>query len=234
MSNEKINVLFMRDDSNVRRYRVSPIWLKLALYGLILLCAMALGGFYAGYTYWSANKELVEERRELQRNLRETSLRLERLENVEKILQSNDPEELQSLFGSMSIEKGKKERPIVDLGTLFSRVDLGDVSVENLGVKESGNGRLRVSFDLNNAGGDKTLTGQVELALVSREGADIPVVVKKDDLSFQIQRYKKIVTTFLLPGGMDVKDLFGLKVVIHTPAGKTIFRDTFQLSRVMS
>jgi hypothetical protein len=232
MSN-KFSVLLMRDDSNVRRFRVGSFWLKLLVYIEVLLIILAAGGIYAGYTFWRQNAMLEEQRVVLEKRLREAHVHLERLQNVEKILQSNDPEELQTLLGSMSIDK-RPERPPIDLGKLFRSVDKQQAVVDNMSVKAVRDNSLRVSFDLNNADSSRALSGHVELALVTKDGMISDVEANDEDLGFQIQRYKKIVTTFPLPEGMLVKDIFGLRVTIKNPSDATVFSETYQLSEFMS
>jgi hypothetical protein len=148
-------------------------------------------------------------------------------------LQSNDPEELQTLLGSMSIDK-RPERPPIDLGKLFRSVDKQQAVVDNMSVKAVRDNSLRVSFDLNNADSSRALSGHVELALVTKDGMISDVEANDEDLGFQIQRYKKIVTTFPLPEGMLVKDIFGLRVTIKNPSDATVFSETYQLSEFMS
>lgn len=107
---DKYSVLLMRDDSHVRRFRVSPFVLKLALYSVLLLVLATGVSVYAAYTFWSENSVLLDERVGLEKQLLESQVHLERLQNVEKILESNNPEELQSMFG-LAVQNEPAESP---------------------------------------------------------------------------------------------------------------------------
>lgn len=234
---DKYNVLLMRDDSRVRRFRLSAAWLKFFFYFMIILAVIAAGGAYAGWTFWQKNNSLLAERHDLRRQLREANIQLERLQNVEKILQSNDPEELQSLFGTITIESQQKEQqaaPMIDLESLFGSVDLRKAKLSNIALKAVNGNKLRVSCDLNNVDTTSVLSGEVAFALVTHDGEKHDIDGNANDLSFQIQRFKKVVTTFSLPSGINLADVFGLRIMVETDSGETIFSKTYQLSSLMS
>ncbi|BBD09478.1 hypothetical protein [Desulfovibrio ferrophilus] len=238
MSKAKYNVLMMRDNSPVKRFRMSPAWLKMALYVLILLVTVAGLGGYFGLTYWKQNTTLTEELSETQRELREARIELERLQNVDKILKSNDPEELQALFGNVIAEPttahpAAKPVPKVNLSTVFKRVDTQSVKVDNLQIKPIGS-KLRLSFNLNNLQTEETVSGRASLEIVTNEGKNRSLALNSNDMVFQIQRFKQISTTFTLPQKMTLPDVFGLRLVIKDPSGKVIFSETYPLSYVMS
>lgn len=238
MSKAKYNVLMMRDNSPVKRFRMSPAWLKLAVYVLVLLVTVAGLGGYFGLTYWKQNDTLAEELSETQRELREARIELERLQNVDKILKSNDPEELQALFGNVIAEPAAtrpaaKPAPRVNLSRMFKRVDAQRVKVDNLQVKTMGS-KLRLSFNLNNLQTETTVSGRAGLEIVSNEGKNRSLSLNRNDMVFQIQRFKQISTTFTLPSKMTLPDVFGLRLVIKDPTGKVIFSETYPLSYVMS
>ncbi|MEW5772780.1 MAG: hypothetical protein AB1916_04580 [Thermodesulfobacteriota bacterium] len=241
MSDSKFNVIFMRDNSPVRRYRVSPAIIKFAAYGLVLLVLLACGGVAAGYNFWRDNAALRQDKNSLERQLREANMELERLQNVDKILKSNDPEELQTLLGSMSPpseRKGKKEEgkpsaptpPPVDLKKLFDRVDTRQASVENFTARLNGDNMI-LSFSLNNLLGSEMLTGAAQVSLILVDGALVPVTVKEADMTFQIQRFKQITTTFALPKDVASDRLFGLRLMLKNPQGQTIFSETLPIPR---
>ncbi len=78
----KYSLLFMRDDSRVRRLRLSPVWLRLGAYLLVLQTLAAGFGVWGSVHFWQAAQALDEDRASLERQLAEDRLRLERLENV--------------------------------------------------------------------------------------------------------------------------------------------------------
>ncbi|MBG0778197.1 MAG: hypothetical protein H0S85_17365 [Desulfovibrionaceae bacterium] len=236
MAREKFNVLLMRDDSNVKRFRLSPVWIKLGVYSLILLLVMAVGGLYVGYKFWKENAVLSAESKELQRQLRETNLHLERLQNVEKIIQSNDPDELQSLFGTLSVDNQKKKeepKPPINLNKLLTRVNTNEVNVDNLAAKLVEPGLLRLTFDLTNIDSAKAVSGHVEIGLLTKDGQEVAANAKRADLVYQIQRYKKIVTSFKLPENVKESDLFALRIVVRDSSGTTIFSAPFEYEQIL-
>ncbi|WP_245628742.1 hypothetical protein [Salidesulfovibrio brasiliensis] len=91
MSDSKYSVLFMRDDADVRRYRLSPFWLRFFLCSQMFLLFCAAGGMYLGYRGWKETKALNVENKRLEQQLVDAQVRLERLGNMEKILKSYDP-----------------------------------------------------------------------------------------------------------------------------------------------
>ncbi|MFV0348244.1 MAG: hypothetical protein ACK5JO_06615 [Halodesulfovibrio sp.] len=230
--NEKYSVLFMRDDTKVHRFRISPMWLKLLIWMQLILVVTASLGIYAGYTYWDQNAALQSERADLQRELRATQVQLERLENIEQILQSNDPEELQALFGTMSIEDSSKEKPTVDLSALLATEDVQLVSVENVMLKPADDGTIRLSFDINNLDSAKTIDGITNLSIVGRDGQVFPINADSKDLKFTISRFKKVVTSFSLPETTTLKDLYALRIAINAD-NKTVLKDLFPIESIL-
>lgn len=222
----------MRDDSNVRRFRVGSFWLKLLAYCFILLIVCAAGGIFAGYKYWRKTEVLVAQLETCKDDKQDMLVHLERLQNMEKILQSNDPEELQTLLGSISVER-KKEEPPVDLSKLFATVDLGLVKIENLELNKLENARLKLNFDLSNSGDKKILTGVVKPELLTKDGRVMELEGKKEDLDFQIQRFKKMSGTLNLPDELVMKDIFGLRLTIHNKNGKIIFSETYPIHKLL-
>jgi hypothetical protein len=239
VTDSKFNVIFMRDNSPVRRYRVSPAIIKFGAYGLVLLLVLACGGAAGGYTFWRENASLRQDKSGLERQLREANMELERLQNVDKILKSNDPEELQTLLGSMSPptdRKAKKEDktppppPAVDLKKIFDRVDSRQVSVENFTARMAGD-TMNLTFSLNNLQSNEMLTGVAQVALVLVDGGLAPVSAKEADMSFSIQRFKQISTSFALPKDVAPDRLFGLRLMLKNPQGQIIFSETHPLPR---
>lgn len=235
MVKSKYNVLLMRDDTNVKRYRLSSFWIRLVIYSGILLIIIAAAGGYAGFRFWNENRTLVNENRDLSRDLMEARLELERLENIDQILKSNDPEDLQSLIGSVTaeIESGESQTPPVNLNDIFEYVDLQQVRVDDLQAKFTNNG-MRVSFHLNNLLQEGTLSGQADLQLLATDGSVVEVKLNKSQLSFQIQHFKRITTNFALPEKYGKNNLFALRLMIKNEQDQIIFSETFPLAHILA
>lgn len=235
MKNSKYSVLFMRDDKNVKRFRLSPAWLKIALYLEFLLVFAAAGGVYAGYTFWKQASTLRLEKLNYEQRLTEAQVKLERLENVQQILKSYDPSELQTLLTATPIETKTvvQESPPVDLKQLFERTDAMMAGIENLKARVSGN-TMTVSFDINNLKTNGVLSGDVIIQLMMSDGNIKDVDADKSDLNFQIQRFKRVRATFTLPRGVAEKDVFGIRLTIKSPEEQVIFCETYPLANILA
>ena len=239
MSDSKYSVLFMRDDRDVSRYRLSPFWLKMFIFSQIFLFLFAVGGIFMGVRGFKINADLQSENKNLEQRLVDAEVRLERLGNMEKILESYDPVELQSLLSAATSPETEEPEPQVEinLNEIFVRADTQQVGVENLQAKLSQR-KLSVSFELNNLQAAKPMAGQADFVFVKKDGSSMPAKTNKNDLGFQIQRFKRIQTTFLLPEGVDKDDLFGLRLEIKGRTvmsflPKRILCTTFSLSLIV-
>ncbi|KAB1442917.1 hypothetical protein [Pseudodesulfovibrio senegalensis] len=232
MSNSKYSVLFMRDDTDVKRYRLSPFWLRLFFFSQIFMLLCAGGGMYMGLRGWWQNAELLAQKKNLEQRLVDAEVRLERLGNMEKILQSYDPKELQALLSSAS-EETPVNQPSLDLRKIFSRVDTRQVGVENLQARISGS-KASVSFELNNMQTTKSMAGVVDFAFVKKNGEEVTIKTNKNDLTFQIQRFKRIRTSFIMPNGVKKEDVFGIRLEIRDNDGTVIFSETYPLYNILA
>ncbi|HMM38420.1 MAG TPA: hypothetical protein PKB11_06640 [Desulfovibrio sp.] len=235
MNHLKYSVLFMRDDSDVRRFRISPFWLKAFLYFQGFLLLLSIIGISIGATFWSTNASLRADRKALELRLSEAEVQLERLSNIEKMkaeasAKGAAPAEKS---GAAPAEPPAPKTPPVSLRDLFARMNTAQVTVENFQARINGN-EATVSFELTNVQSANTLSGLAELTLIRNDGQVLGVEANRADLSFQIQRFKHIRTVFTLPKGADRRDVFGLRLEIKGSDGKTIFSDTFPLRDVAS
>lgn len=256
----KYSVLFMRDDAHVRRFRISPGLMRGLAWGLGVLVLATGVGLYAGARYWAEGARLAEENRTLERRLIEAEVQLERLSNVESILKSNDPEDLQALVGGTGhfpgdarsgdarpgpAGKGAGTPPVqaagvgggagqpLNLAELFESKDMKLAGVENLQLRLTGE-NAQVRLDLNNLQPERLLNGRVDLLLMSVAGKLTPVPVPEAELAFSIQRFKRIQAAFTLPEGLDRQSLFALRVVIRGQDGKAIYSETYQIARILA
>lgn len=238
MNDAKYSILFMRDDLDVRRYRLNPFWLKSLAILLALMVVIATAGIYFGATSLLENLQLNSENKELSRRLEEAELRLTTLGNMEKILESYDTRELQSLLGAEKSDAPDtvvaettaavpvETKPPVDLTSIFSKTDTGAVRLEEMSLRIESNAVL-LSFNLINNLDNIQLTGESKLALVTNDGQLIEIKSKNADLSFQIQRRKPIRAKVPLPEGLNRGDVFGLRLTVMREDGKVVFSETF-------
>ncbi|GAB6037850.1 hypothetical protein JCM15519_24090 [Fundidesulfovibrio butyratiphilus] len=251
-SKAKISLIWFRDDEPARRMRLHPGWLRALTYLAVCLALLAVGGAYSGWEFWQRARKIAEEKRDVDKRLAETLLQVERLENIDKLLRTSDPSELSQLLAGLGVampagkaptvqtgaskkDQGKKdqqperERPAgFDLADILSKVDLGQVGVENFRFKVDGK-TVHYGFDLNNLMPQTALSGGGRLLVIGRDGAMIPLETGKDDLGFQIQRFKQVNAQAPLPNQMDRQNVFALRLVISNSSGKTIFSETYPL-----
>ena len=98
------NILFLRDDDKVVRFRLKPFWIKfLALIFVIFSSASGAAG-YAAHYYWKKYNALQRERIELKEELGENRRDLGRFAGVERIKESTLP--YSTMAGVTSITSG--------------------------------------------------------------------------------------------------------------------------------
>ncbi|MEL7640594.1 MAG: hypothetical protein AAGU21_13205 [Solidesulfovibrio sp.] len=242
---EKVDILILRDAAGVRRFRVSLLVLRmlwLTPLGLLLLLAAAVA---VGHHLRQDNLDLAAQAKAMRGELDAAGQGLITLQNIEKVLRSRDVTELDTLIGSYSAanpgwwkpkaEEGKAEprereaaRP--DLARLLARVDANQAGIDNLRARIE-NKKLLLNFDLSNVTPQTNLVGRVEAALVGNDASLVPLRPEKDELSFQIQRFKQIAASLPLPAKTEARDIYGLKLTILDPAGKTVFAQVYPLPR---
>lgn len=222
----------MRDDSRVRRYRVRVSWFRFFLYAQIVLILAAGLGTYGGFTYWVKKLELVQANAALRENISEMQMHLERLQNIEEILKTNDPEEIQALFSSVTREKQALAQQTVDLQEIFVAKDLQLAGVSNLQVRRAGDA-LRLSFELNNLA-EGTLAGVTTVYYVARDATVLQAQGQENELSFEIQRFRKVNSMLQLPPGVTLEDIFALRLVVTNTQGESIFIQTYPLANILT
>jgi hypothetical protein len=248
-SGGKISILIMRDDAGVRRMRLSPFWIQSGLWAVaFLILAAAL--FAAGAMYYRGIvAESERAAQDARRLATDAADRLKRLDEIETILRSKDATELQTLLGSYNPDaaawwKSAVETPPapaapekadtvatkIDLRKLLDKVDLNQAGVDNFKSKVE-NGKLAVSFDLSNLSPQTALSGKAELLILTNDGVLHPLKADKDELTFQIQRFKQVAVHLALPQGVNPADMYGLRITIADPAGKTVYNAVYPVER---
>ncbi len=227
MSDPKYSVLFMRDDTDVKRYRVSPFWLKALAWCLGGLLLMALLGLAIGIYGWRSTATLKAERRDLETRLNESVVELERIKNLQKMAEAEAKEApAQAGKAKGNADAGPRAHP-VSLKELLGRAKSSQLSVDNVQFRSAG-AEVAASLEITNLT-NNTLTGAADIAFIRNDGQAVPAKVSKPDLAFQIQRFKHVKTAFPLPEGADRQDIFALRLEIKGADGTTLYRDTYPL-----
>jgi len=244
MVDAKYNVILLRDDQPVRRYRLSIFWLKLLLWIFFLLMLAASAGIYGTLSFWTRFDDLEQRRDQLEKLVQEKNVKLERLDSMAKIL--SEYEELSSTQPSQADKKsGQKElpretapareldtRPAIDLSKLFANLDLKRVAVRNISLKPLDNKAFQLSLELTNEDG-KTLQGQLGLSAITRDAKEFAIDSKSEELVFQINKAKPVTVNVSLPEAIDIGQVFGIKLVVTAVDGKPLFSETYPLTLIL-
>ena len=217
------SVLFMRDDTDVRSFRVSPKRLRVLLWvssclGVVLLISLVIGvRSFVGY------RVALSEKRDLEVKLAEALVDVERAGNIGMMQKAQEDK-----GGKVSKESAKAQSSApAGNARAFSKVHSGAIAVENMRSSVSG-GSLTTTFDLNNRGG-AALSGEVGLFLLRNDGTLTPLEAPSADLTFQIQRFKHISASAKVPSGLPRREVLGLRVEIKNSEGETILGETYPL-----
>lgn len=100
----RINLIWFRDEEPAKRLRIRAGWVRAGTYLLVLLVLAASGGAFTSWELWRRARDLQLDKRETEKRLSETMLKLERLQNIEKLLQTTDPTELSQLLAGLGLE----------------------------------------------------------------------------------------------------------------------------------
>jgi len=221
MKNASYSVLFMRDDTDVKSFRVSPRRLKLLLWASAGLGVLVLIILVVGIRSFVGYRLLLAERRNLELSLADAQVAMERLGNIEK---------MKAMGGAGAKDgkepKGEKARPAE--GRAFVKIDAGSMAVDNFRAQATG-GALSVAFDLNNKSSGSA-SGDIRLLLLKSDGGLVELApTSESDLTYQISRFKRISASARLPQGLARREALGLRVEIMNSNGDVILGQTFAL-----
>lgn len=217
------SVLFMRDDSDVKSFRVSPRRLRLLLWVLGVLGVVVLAGLAVGVRSFVGYRSLLNERRSMESSLAEAQVALERLGNISKIQNSLG---LPKDAGAAKA-KAEDKAPAPAAQRAFARVNTGAINVDNFRGQVTASG-LNTSFDLNNRG-SAPLSGVIQLLLLRSDGSLTELAAPSQDLTYQITRFKRISTSASIPEGLTRREALGLRVEIKNSDGDLILGETYAL-----
>jgi len=259
MARSKYTVIIMRDDADVKRFKAGPALLRFACYLVSALVLAAAGGVFGAYRLWQANAAVVEEKRALELRLAGVNIKLERLQNIERILVSNDPSELKTLLATIAPETQSKnadktqakdapkdtpkdaskdaDAPPAEADKAppakspFDGIPRVDL---NMVVVENISTRfdakgLTFGFGLKNVDPKSTISGNVSLALITQSGQLVDVSAK-EELGYKIQLFKQMTANIVYPPSLAKTDVVGLRLTISS-SGKVIFSDVYAFSQ---
>lgn len=219
MKNSSYSVLFMRDDADVKTLRVSPRRLRLLLWISLGLGLVVLIGLVVGLRSFVGYRSLLAERRGLEVQLAEAQVNLERLNNLDKLQKPTAP---------AAAGKGANADKSQPVGRAFTKIDVGTIAVENFRAQLTEDG-VTTTFDLNNRAQGSS-TGGITLLLLRSDGTLTELEVpNSNNLTYQIQRFKRISATGRAPAGLTRREALGLRVEIKNSDGEVILGETYAL-----
>jgi hypothetical protein len=223
MKNASYSVLFMRDDADVKTLRVSPRRLKLLLWASAGLGVIVLIGLIVGLRSFVGYRSLLSERRDLEVKLAEVQVDLERLGNLDKLQKGGAKDAKDAKDSGHAADKSPQAA-----SRAFAKVNAGTIGVENFRAQLSGSS-LATTFDLNNKA-QASASGSITLLLLRNDGSLIELdAATASDLTYQIQRFKRISATARVPEGLTRREALGLRVEIKNSDGEVILGETFSL-----
>jgi hypothetical protein len=164
MTGKRFTLLFIRNDSHVRRFGLS-VWGFALLLGIAaVVMAAALSGSYMAYVFWDRYRDLRDEHKGIRRQLEMTEQRLTRVSNLEDFLRQLDPDRLDTILSPALTQQGALADDQEEKGQRMRMIALGNVE-----LRRSGPGRLMLGFEVSSLSG-ATVEGLLEIGLIMSDG----------------------------------------------------------------
>ena len=233
MASKSYNVILMRDDAHVRRLRLKPIWLKLAVYLLSCVVVVAAMASWFSIKLWTENVAMLDEVVMLRQQAHENAVEMQRLQNMERMLKAADPLGQQPVLETLTQGSQNQSSPSgVDLNALLGEKNTGRATIKKVALTQ-GDLRWKLSFELSNTDPKQVLEGLYLIQLVGTDAKNHDVHLDKELLQFQIQRFKRIEIEFSPPPELPPAEIFGLRLTIDQLGGTTIFSRVWQISTIL-
>ena len=252
-NNNKYTVLVMRDDTQVRRMRFSPFWLKFFCWFLFILVLVAGAGSWGVYYFWEKGRAQETRLAQLERQNADLGIKLERLQNMETLIGASESTPLDPVLDTgPTATTPTEDRALngVGPGDLPALVDVSGnatatgnataakaldsdnatspdgeepVKLENVNLRANSSKTLRLGISFVNTTG-KSIRGYASLTLLTASG-EVPATVPSDDLDFQMTRMKRATTTFPLPEGVNMDDVQAVRINVFVDETEVLSQD---------
>ena len=233
MNPYKFSIIFMRDDGNVRRMRVSPFFLKVVLFLEIFLVLCAGSGGYFGVHFWMVNKTLNADVRDYKHTIQQNGMELDRLHNMEKLVKTDDKEIMSSLIASAQAQKNTiVHEKTINLQKVLEKIDKQVFFITNVQFAKKKHDQS-LSFDVNkkNVNNDP-LKGMVSIHLITSSGKVIPVE-SEQNLDFEVRRMKQFHQKISIPKPLKLDDLFAIRISIIDSSGEMVFSESYPFYSIL-
>ncbi len=211
------SVLVMRDDDDVKRFRMSAFWLKLLLYFFLLLLLVAAGASYGLHYYYNRYQAAAGERNRLTQEIAGYKIQAERLVNLEEWLRQTDPSRLSAVsetVGEVAAPASAPAAPAEDPVPEPAPLPQPGLKLIEPKITLTGNNRIRLQLELTNTDSNGGLTGKINLQVATADGIFPVTNVAQGDLRFQISRMKRVRTVFGLPEGVSGPSVTEVRVEV--------------------
>lgn len=240
MKDEKINLLVMRDNGEVRSVRMRLSLLVTLCVASIIMPFVAVAGIWLSVDLWRNTSSLQDENRRLTREGQEAKAKADRLGNLEKLLQRNATTET-VVVSNVNRSETPKPAPVEEETapatqdgpghSEFPAINTGYITLENINARVQPGSKLRISLDLRNPDTRKTLSGEVACTLVSAAGESTPLQFRPQDAGdFRITRLKRAVLLSVLPPQTNFTNA-QVVIEVKNDSGELVYRNVFPVER---
>jgi hypothetical protein len=164
MTGKRFTLLFIRNDSHVRRFGLSTWGFALLLGIAVAVIVAALSGSYMAYVFWDRYMDLRDEQKGIRRQLEMTEQRLSRVSNLEVFLRQLEPERLETILYPSVEQQGGWTDDQSDKGQSMQKIAL-----RNVELRCSGPGRLALGVEVGSIDAG-AVEGSLEIGLVMSDG----------------------------------------------------------------
>lgn len=229
------SLILMRDDYGVRTMRLHGVWFKIAVLFIIALIAVSAAGIYSTKYMLDIYQFYSEENAELKKTLHTQKMELERLQNIDNIpvpggrsstqaqaaastADGTAPAGVTLTVGDLTALLGQAPATAIGTNPATGTLDTPEaakhpVRIANLKTVTESPSRMRISFDLNNQNSRLTLLGRCSVYAITRQRALVPLRPEsRGVMSFQIARYRRMESTFILPDSITAQDVVKIQV----------------------
>lgn len=235
MAIDKYSVILMRDDHTVKHFHFRPIWIRIVIFSIIFILSVSTLFGYVSVKLWLKTNYLNERIEQKDVQLQQNIVRLNRLENIEKVVAFRDPEQLEKLLtGQLADLYSPDSTSKVNLWEYYKTIETDRFSIENLKVKSPNAHTLTLRFDLKNQDDGKAVRGKADIVILTDSAKLVEKGLSDNNQIFQIKHFKTFTKTIHLPDGMSTKNIFALRLVISGPQGNVLYGITRRLDDLIT
>lgn len=242
---EGLSIILMRDNGPRKNYHLR----RKTFLGLLLFFTLSplLGAFLAWgcWHLWTRAEFLAEKNSRLELELADTSAKLDRLENLESLLQESAVPGrdiiLRRLAARSSQSAAAAPQEAAEPGPQaadegpgheeFPAIDSGRIQVSNVQARAMRGNTLRIGLDLRNPENEQIISGIVRATLLTADGQRVALQFEPADAgAFRISRFKRAVLVSRVERKLSLIDA---SVILEVAGqdGDELYRNIFAVER---